>query len=391
MFALTGIALLNLSQVPSGPSLGPVPDAPSYALGAESILKGEWTRVPFVGERGQDPSVNMPRYPSRFPPGFPTILATVASPIGGDLSAIWTASRILVGALLVVVVLFAFLLYDWKAAAIAAVVSSTSPFLQTSMTIIMADAFAALIALSAALLITVRHRVSRHDRYRICVEICLGCVIALGILTKFSLALLVIPAIYVVMDRRAVSWRAVFRTLTLVLLPIACGFMLLAAFQWQSYGDPLKTGYAYWVPGAVEFDFSNLTRTDLPGDDPWIYRDRVEGRFVAWVEQAPTASAESIRSMPTFLMYTAVLAGAYWIYFPPAFSILGAYWLFLRRRRREARAMLIIIIMFPVFFSFYFYESSRFVAPSAMVLLPIASAGAALALDRMLFMRARRR
>ena len=53
--------------------------------------------------------------------------------------------------------------------------------------------------------------------------------------------------------------------------------------------------------------------------------------------------------------------------------------------------MLLIIIMFPVFFSFYFFEGSRFVAPSAMVLLSIASAGAALILDRSLLMRVRRR
>jgi len=391
VLVLTGIALFNLSHIPIGSRLGPAPDAPSYALGAESIMQGEWTRVPFVGERGEDPSVTTPRYPSRYPPGFPATLAAVASPIGGDLSAVWTASRILVGALLVAVVLLAFLLYDWKAAAIAALVSCTSPFLQTSMTIIMADAFAALITVIVALLITIRRRVSARDRCRIGIEICLGCVIALGILTKLSLVLLVIPVIYVIIDRRAVSWRAAFRAVTLVLLPVACGLLLLGAHQRQSFGDPFETGYAHWVPGIHEFDYSYLSRTDIQGDDPYIYRDRLEGRFVAWVEQTPTASAESIRSMPSFLIYTAVLAGAYWIYFPPAFSMFGVYWLFLRRRRREARAMMIIIIIFPVFFSFYFFEGSRFVAPSAMVLLPIASAGAALALDRILFVRLRRR
>jgi hypothetical protein len=215
--------------------LGPFTDGVEYFAEANSILK----------EGAPTIQIGYDRLPSRFPPGFPILMLPWLRflPHNGILAPFRTNQTI--GALLLV---GGFMLYFAigrpLAGGLAALLLATQPAFTSFSRSSMSDLAAAAAAVLAFSLVYFGLR--RERRWPIyCAAIVLGLSLCIRPQLVFFAPLLVAMAFF----PANVSWTRWFIHCSLVLAVFALAASPYFILNTLEFGNPLKTGYDFWVPG----------------------------------------------------------------------------------------------------------------------------------------------
>jgi hypothetical protein len=315
----------------------PSPDAQEYADAAHHLALGDGYITTIT--RGE-------RRPPRYPPGFSLALAPF-SLVGAYPANVQTGAKVYA-----VLYILATLVAGWVvggplAAAVAVALVGSSPFAVRYASLVMSDAFA------AALTVLTIALVQRPTGRRLVAAGLLG---GAGILVRLGGSLNVVALL------PGVGWRARW----LVVAGALVGIVALAGQQWATFGNPLMTGYQYWLPGVrtlgLDFPFDATSQRDGSG----VVADSLDGALVAWV--CPCPDDDPLVALPNIAFYPLVLLGVFWIFTPPLTTIPGLIEIVRRWREPGGGYALWLTILTTVFYLIYFYQGARFVAGPATLL-----------------------
>ena len=147
----------------------------------------------------------------------------------------------------------------------------------------------------------------------------------------------------------------------------------LLVYQWSAFGQPLKTGYDYYLPGLREFAPHYAWSDPLGRDGPNLTGDRLDGRLMSWACPCPRDGPMAVVDN---VVYPAVVLGLFWMYTPPLISLLGFAELFRRRIFSPPRYAAAVIVTNVALFTFYFHQAARFMAPVGALLIVFSAVGA---------------
>jgi hypothetical protein len=315
--------------------LGPYPDAVEYFAQANSILK---EGVPTI-------QIGYDRLPSRYPPGYPVLMIPWLRflPHNGILAPFRTNQTIGLS-LLLGSFAFYFAIGRPLAGGLATLLLATQPaFISFSRSSISDLSGAAVTVLAFAL---VYLGLAWRRRWLIyCAAIVLGLSLCIRPQLVFMAPLLIAMALF----PANVSWTRWFMHCCLALAVFAVAASPYFILNTLEFGDPLKTGYEFWVPTLAD----KQAAFSLHNVPPQV--------VMIWSEI--TASWDQFRVANLFGTGTYVV---------PAFILLSAVGLaFLRVRRFEISAFLagIVYIMATVT---YTYVEGRFYIPVFFLLVALA-------------------
>jgi hypothetical protein len=315
--------------------LGPYPDAVEYFAQANSILK----------EGSEAIQIGYQKLPSRYPPGYPVLMVPwlALHPHNGILAPFRTNQTI--GALLLTGTFMFYLAIGRPlAGGLAALLVATQPsfitFSRSSMSDLSAGAVTALAFALVYLGFAWRLRSLIY-----CAAVVLGLSLCIRPQLVFMAPLLIAMALF----PSNVSWARWFMHCCLALAVYAVAASPYFILNWLEFGDPLKTGYEFWVPALADkkgaFSLHN-----------------VPPQFaLLWSEI--TTSWDKFRVANLFGTGTYVV---------PAFiflSILGLA--FIRMRRFEISAFLAGVTYFVAIVT-YTYVEGRFYIPIFLLLVAVA-------------------
>jgi hypothetical protein len=214
--------------------LGPYPDAVEYFAQANSILK----------EGAPTIQIGYDRLPSRYPPGYPLLMVPWLTflPHNGILAPFRTNQTV---GLLLLIGSFAFYFAIGRplAGGLAALLLATQPAFVSFSRSSMSDLSGAAAAMLAVAL--VYFGLSRVRRWPIyCAAIVLGLSLCIRPQVLFMAPLFVAMALFPARD----SWPRWFMHCSLVLVIFAAASASYFIFNTLEFGNPLKTGYDFWVP-----------------------------------------------------------------------------------------------------------------------------------------------
>lgn len=329
----------------------PWPDSAEYAEAAFNLARGQGY-VTRVHER-QDPNqwdYRTGPQPPRYPPGTSLALvpfvAATGDPSGANLGV-----KVYAAALVLLAGATAWRLSGPPAAVLAAGLTGSSPFVLTAGTIVVSDGIAALCGLGVLGLVLARRATAA------------GLLAGLSLLVRPANAILVLALL---LGAPSLSRRR-------ILLGCLPGLLALLAYQWATFGSPLRTGYDYWLPDLQAFSASYAFQPTTGGDGPWIVPDRLEGALMGWACPGCGVGGAQ-RWLPNLLAYPATLLGLFWIFAPPLVPAIGLIWCWRRRSASPERLTLVITVATLVLFTFYFYQGSRFLAIPALQLTVFSAA-----------------
>ena len=315
--------------------LNPYPDAVEYFAQADSMLKDGVAAI----------QIGYDKLPSRYPPGYPLLMLPWLKllPHNEILAPFRTNETI---GLLLLIGGFVFYVGIGRplAGGLASLLLATQPsFVSFSRSSISDLSGGAVIVLAFAL---VYLGLAWRRRWLIyCAAIILGLSLCIRPQLLFMAPLLIAMALFPV----NVSWTKWFMHCCLALAVFAIAASSYFVLNTLEFGDPLKTGYEFWVPTLADkqaaFSLSNVTSQ------------------VAMIWSEITASWDQFRVANLFGTGTYVV---------PAFIFLSALGLaFVRVRRFEISAFLagIVYIMATVT---YTYAEGRFYIPVFFLCVPLA-------------------
>ena len=217
------------------PSLGPGPDGQEYFGAAMGFVRDGDLKIRIGDEI----------LPSRYPPGFPATIVPFTYLLGGDdiVLAPYMANRTL--GILIILSIFGFFLYlgRYYAAGISAVLLSTLPSFVSYSRSSMSENLGAFLILWTYLL---TYLALKKDNGKLLALA--GFVLGLAVTTRVALVLFgtVLAAVFLINHRKGLQ-----RNLTSALIIAAC-FIAGAAptllQNWANFGNPLTTGYTFWMP-----------------------------------------------------------------------------------------------------------------------------------------------
>jgi hypothetical protein len=159
------------------------------------------------------------------------------------------------------------------------------------------------------------------------------------------------------------------------------GLVALAAFQWSTFGSPLRTGYDYWLPDLRLFDVGYALQRPM-GDGPTMVGDALNGQLLMGLCPCD-GEGGPLTQLPNVLFYPAVLFGPFWIFAPPLVGLVGLVYACLRWREPAARFSVLLTLVTLVILSVYVFQAARLVAAPAVLLSIYAAVAAARLLERM--------
>jgi hypothetical protein len=356
--------------------LRPAPDAVEYAVTAQRLASGESFALPLPGRDD----------PSRYPFGFPALLAPAYWFPGADLRA-GLYGVIALGALGVLLVyLLGSRLWDRPTGLLAALTLLFLPQYLTWNRAIMSETATATLVAATALLLW--HAVAipnaRRQRWLLCAA---GIAVGVAILVRLN-NIVLLPALIAGLatshfarprsrppssgeGRRRSGGEGLITLLppliTLTIGP-ALALVALAAYAWITFGSPLGTGYRYWVP-------------------EWYADPRLTFAFT-YAFRAPALSGDlnTPPDLPNIIYYARSLTGllpaptSNFLTRGLALIALTGALAALRDRRPAARAMIgfagSLGVLTGLLFAGYFLADVRFLAPLAPM-LALAIAGGA--------------
>jgi hypothetical protein len=315
----------------------PFPDAQEYADGAYQLAQGNGY-VTYVHD-------NQPQ-PPRYPPGFSLVLMPFAA-VGEYPANVQVGSKLLAACYLLASVGVSSILGGPLAGVVAAIAIGTSPFVTTSGSLVMSDAFAAGLAV---LLVGLVHRLSTA---RVVIA---GMLAGVLVLVRFN-ALFALAACGVAIPRR--FWvRLLIGSLPLL--------FALGVYQWSTFGSPLRTGYDYWVPQLKTFDVGFAFRPNPQGDGPYIVADRFDGALMHEFCNCPALHPQG--ALPNVVFYPAVLFGLFWIFAPPLVGLLGLAYAWSHRQEPAFSIVVWSTLIGLLVQVLYFYQGARLIAVPATLL-----------------------
>ena len=336
----------------------PFPDTQSYASQARQIADGNGFVIDFDERISSAKNLIGAKdtYPSRYPPGFSIFLSPFVVAFGN--SGIEVGVKVAVFSMLLTATIIAKRLSGYFAAIIVALTIATSPFFRKSSTLVMSDAFGALLCLLAILtVIELTRREIRGTKTRN-LSILLGMICGYAVISRISLIFLFVAAIVVFAKRG---------NLSMIVLGFSPFVLFLGILQYVQFGSPIRTGYSIYVQNITEFSFSYIARQNIFGERGFIFPDLLHGRLMTWT--CPCDKFGPIGKAPNFVFYPATLAGLYWIFMPPLLGVLGLIKIFLTRMSLTYQFMAAVIALNTLLMSAYFFQGARLVAPSAQILV----------------------
>jgi hypothetical protein len=335
----------------------PFPDSAEYADGAWELAHGHGY-LTFVNERAG--WFGHVARPPRYPFGTSAVLAPFAA-FGSFPQDVQVGARAISVAYVLAIVAAAWLLAGPLAAGVAAILVGWSPFAHVSAGLILSD------PLSALLTIMILIALQRGSRRAIGVAGGLAgalvCVRLLGIV--------LLPAVFFAVPR---SRRR------LVLLCASPFLLVLAVYQWRTFGSPFLTGYSYWLPGLHTFDLSFVTHVTTY-EGPFVIPDKLNGGLLDFL--CPCGIGGSMTQLPNVAFYPAVVAGLFWVFAPPLTGLIGLVEIVRGQAAAAARFGLIAVVLNVAVALVYFDQAARFIAPAASLLLVYSAVGIARLLGRL--------
>lgn len=351
----------------------PFPDAISYTREAVAISEGNGFKVDFderLGPSGIDMGGES-YFSTRYPPGFPLALALFAL-IGGEGGVQW-GSRFVVVLLVIAVAVLAFAIGGALASCLASVFVAISPFATEASTLVLSDAFGALLTLLALGSIIVLKKMKDRGKSGDAILLCLGAICGFAVFSRIALVTLLIGAMIVFPTRKS---------LRLIVLGASPFLIVLAGYQLVEFGAPWRTGYSMFVQGEIEFSLAYPLKPNLYGERGFIFSDRLGGSLMRWT--CPCDEYGPMGKAPSLLFYPAVGLGFYWVFFPPFVGLAAIASLVWKRRESSAKFATVIIFLNLLMTTFYFYQGARLFAPAAYLLLLFGSIGLAVFINRVL-------
>lgn len=344
----------------------PFPDAPTYADTAFQIANGNGFGT-VIDERVQpEQAVTNLIRPSRYPPGYPLALAPFVALGENDRASAQTGARWIAGLLVVSLFFASFVLGGPLAATLAALVSVSSPFAETSSRLVMSDAFGAALTLLVIAVVGLAWRAGSWGRLRSVLLTAAGALAAFGVVARLSAVGMLASVVLTARHRRL---------MTAVAVGALPALIFVATYQWTAFGSPLRSGYSYYLPDVDTLSPSFVLAEWPRSERQFIFRDRLDGALMRWTcpcdEFGPMGKANNA------VFYPAVLLGFYWVYYPPLFSLLGLWEMLRRRSSPVAQLSALIVVTNVALFLPYLFQGARFVAPAAYVLLVFSAVGAA--------------
>lgn len=331
----------------------PSPDAQEYADAARHLAAGDGYVVTI--RRGE---VQPPRYP----PGFSLALAPFAL-VGSYPADVQLGSKLYVMLYLVMTLAAAWVVAGPLAAAVAVALVGSSPFAVRYASLVMSDAFAAMLTVAILALV---HRATAGRLAA--AGLLAGAVILVrltGVLTLGALlAASITPRIGSVRQRAeaGTSWRGPLLALAGGLLGIA----LVAAQQWWTFGNPLQTGYSYYLPEIRTFSLAYPLDPATRRDGSGVVADSLDGLLLRWA--CPCPEDDPLFAFRAVTFYPLVLFGLFWIFVPPLTTIPGLIEVWRRRHEPGPAYVLWLTVLTIVLHVFYWYVAARFLAGPATLL-----------------------
>lgn len=351
----------------------PFPDAISYTREAVAISEGNGFKVDFderLGPSGIDMGGES-YFSTRYPPGFPLALALFAL-MGGEGGVQW-GSRFVVVLLVIAVAVLAFAIGGALASCLASVFVAISPFATEASTLVLSDAFGALLTLLSLGSIIVLKKMKDHGKSGDAILLCLGAICGYAVFSRIALVILLIGAMIVFPSRKS---------LRLIVLGASPFLIVLAGYQLVEFGAPWRTGYSMFVQGVNEFSLAYPLKPNLYGERGFIFSDRLGGSLMRWT--CPCDEYGPMGKAPSLLFYPAVGLGFYWVFFSPFVGLAAIASLVWKRRESSAKFATVIIFLNLLMTTFYFYQGARLFAPAAYLLLLFGSIGLAVFINRVL-------
>lgn len=335
----TAVALGPLVMIEARPlNRQPSPDAQEYADAAHHLALGDGYVTTIYRGGGARP----PRYP----PGFAAALAPFAA-VGPYPADVQLGARVYAVLYIVAALVAGWVVGGPLAAAIGVALVGSSPFAVRYASLVMSDAFAAALAVLALAL------VNRPTTRRL---------IGAGLLTGASVLVRLSGILSVEAILPGVGWRA----RVLVTVASLVGIVALGAQQWWTFGDPLMTGYQYWLPEVrtlgLDYPFDLRSQRDGSG----VVADSLDGALLSWI--CPCPDDDPLIALPSIAFYPLVLLGLFWIFTPPLTTIPGLIEVWRRQREAGPGYAFWLTVLTILFYLIYFYQGARFVAGPATVL-----------------------
>ena len=319
----------------------PSPDAQEYADAARHLAAGEGYITTIYRNEVKPP---------RYPPGFSLALAPFAL-AGRYPQNVQLGSKSFAILYLVATLVAAWVVGGPLAAAVAVALVGASPFAVRYASLVMSDAFAAALVVLAVPLLHVQSSARLAGAGLIAGGLIL--VRLSGIVTLAALLATLVSG------RR---WRGALIVGAAALVGIAA----LAFQQWTSFGNPLMTGYAYWLPELRTFGLDFPLSLTSQRDGSGVVADSVDGALLRWT--CPCPENDPLLAFRPVTFYPLVLLGLFWIFTPPLTTVPGLFEIW-RRRREPAAAFVIWLTVITVLLHLvYFYHAPRFMAGPATLL-----------------------
>jgi hypothetical protein len=323
----------------------PSPDAQEYADAARHLAAGDGYVVTI--RRGE---VQPPRYP----PGFSLALAPFAL-VGPYPGNVQLGAKLYAMLYLVVTLVAAWVVAGPLAAAVAVALVGSSPFAVRYASLVMSDAFAAALAVGVLPLI-----------YRPSVPRLAGAGLISGALILARLTGVLTLGALLAAAVTGAAGRVSRRGLTVIVAGGLLGVALVALQQWWTFGNPLMTGYGYWLPEIRSFGLDYPLDLETRRDGSGVVADSLDGLLLAWA--CPCREDDPLMSFRAVAFYPLVLFGLFWIFVPPFTTIPGLIEVWRRRHEPGPAYALWLTGLTVVFHLFYFYLAARFLAGPTTVL-----------------------
>ncbi|MCC7372065.1 MAG: hypothetical protein IT306_26855 [Chloroflexi bacterium] len=341
---LLALALAIWPLVSIGPrplNRQPSPDAQEYADAARHLAAGEGYVTTIYRNEVRPP---------RYPPGFSLALAPFG--LAGRYPAnVQLGSRVYAVLYLVATLGVAWAVGGPLAAAVAVALVGASPFAVRYASLVMSDAFA------AGLTVLVLPLLHRPTTARLGGA---GLLAGSLILVRLSGVVTLAAIVATLFTRR--RWRG----LVVAGTGAALGVAALGFQQWNSFGSPLMTGYAYWLPDLRTFGLDFPLALASQRDGSGVVADSLDGALLRWT--CPCPEDDPLIAFRPVTMYPLVLLGLFWIFTPPLTTIPGLVEVWRRRREPAASYVLWLTGITLGLHLFYFYLAPRFMAGPATLL-----------------------
>jgi hypothetical protein len=319
----------------------PSPDAQEYADAARHLAAGE----------GYITTVHRNEVrPPRYPPGYSLALAPFA--LAGQYPRnVQVGAKALTLLYLVATLVAAWVVGGPLAAAVAVALVGASPFAVRYASLVMSDAFAAALAV---LVVPLLHRPALARLG--------GAGLVAGALVLVRLSGIVTVAALFATLASGRQWRGILVVSAAALVGVAA----LALQQLTSFGNPLMTGYGYWLPELRTFGLDFPLSLTSQRDGSGVVADSLNGRLLRWT--CPCPEDDPILAFRPVTFYPLVLFGMFWIFTPPLTTVPGLIELWRQRREPPAQFVIWLTAITLVLHLFYFYLAARFMAGPATLL-----------------------